>query len=137
MTASSLFYGKRRRLESIRDALAKMERRHDPFQMRAPNGGMDYEVPANLGLTLMYPSYPQDMTGYPFPHFTKVSELIPPNTYYDQRVASVLQVYEAWKSEADTLVLESLSGPEDLGFFQVIDWYLYLNQWDGRTLGGP
>ena len=98
---------------------------------------MDYEVPANLGLTLMYPCYPQDMTGSPFTHFTKVSELIPLNTDYDQRVASVLQVYEGWKNEADTLVLESLNGPDDLGFLQIIDWNIYLNQWDGRTLGAP
>ena len=30
-----------------------------------------------------------------------------------------------------------MRSPDDLGFLQVIDWYIYLNQRGGRMLGGP
>ena len=59
------------------------------------------------------------------------------DTDYHRGVRKISGAYESWKTYYDSHLIKSMRSPDDLGFLQVIDWYIYLNQWDGRTLGAP
>lgn len=121
------FFSGQDRLEAIRDGLAKSRRPQVVFQMPAPGDGMDYEVSSYDTDTLWFGFYGPALTG-PIP-FIKVSDLIPHTTAYDQVVADALDACEGWKREADRLLLESLSGFDDPGFFTVIDWHANRQGW--------
>ncbi len=119
------FGSKRWRLDSIRDCLAKIERPHSHFKMPPPEGGLDYELPSNLAVTLRIGFYRPGLTGNGFVHFVKLSDLLTFTKDYDKLVTQVLHECEGWKSDADSLLLESLSGPDDPGFFSIIDWHVH------------
>lgn len=123
------FGSKRWRLDSIRDCLAKIERSHSHFQMPPTEGGLDYELPSNLAVTLRIGFYRPGLTGSGFVHFVKLSDLLTFTKDYDKLVSQVLQECEGWKSAADRLLLDSLSGPDDPGFFTVIDWHANREGW--------
>jgi len=117
------FFSGQDRLEAIRDGLAKNWRRHPDFLMPVLEGGMNSELPAGMTDTLWFGFYGPALASGPF-DFIKVSELSPHTTDYDKLVIQVLRECEAWKSHADRLLLESLSGHDDPGFFTVIEWHM-------------
>jgi hypothetical protein len=119
-----LLSSKRGRLEAIRGGLVKFRRTQQPFQMPAPDGGMNFEVPADLVVSLRNDFHQRSLANLGFAEVVKLSELIPLNSDCDQVVAHVLHECEGWKNEADRLLLESLNGPDDPGFFTVIEWQM-------------
>ena len=115
---------KQDRLKAIRDCMDKFRRPHEPFLIPAPDGGMDYEVPLDLAVTLR--SYQRALANDALVDVVTVPDLNPPwhDTDHDQLVTHVLHTCEGWKREADRLLLESLSGVDDPGFFSVIEWHM-------------
>jgi hypothetical protein len=115
---------KQDRLKSIRDCMDKFRRPHEPFLIPAPDGGMDYEVPLDLAVTLR--RYQRLLANDALVDVVTVSDLNPRwhDTDHDQLVTHVLHACEGWKRDADRLLLDSLSGVDDPGFFSVIEWYM-------------
>lgn len=132
------------RLDVIRNALPPLKPVRRTFAAPMTVCALDLEMPSLLVL----PDYPcpdcsfgsrplmiltsaQAMRRFQFDPsqhtgWITLADVQPPHvtTKYHQVVIRLLRTYEAWKSEADARLLESLKGLGDLGFFAVIEWEL-------------
>lgn len=128
-------------LENIRSIFSPFKAARGSPLDPVSESGMDFELPSMLALTTkpfhsftawngmlssaqairLFQFNPWEHTGW-----ITLADVQPPQvtTEYHQVVMRLLQTYEAWKSEADARLLESLNGPDDPGFFTIIEWEL-------------
>lgn len=124
------------RLIAIRDGLANFRRSDGSCMPPVQEGWIDLELPSILVLTRDLFPYPDCGFGNRPITMTSSQEILQfksapcitladvQTTEYDLVVARQLRTCCAWKREADRLLLESLSGVEDPGFFTVIEWQM-------------
>ena len=118
------------RLIAIRDCLAKFRRPDDSFLKPGPEGWIDLELPSLLAQTQepVSGSWSLTLTSsqaiLQFKSAPCITLADVQTTEYDPVVIRQLRTCCAWKREADSLLLESLSGVDDSGFFTVIEWYM-------------
>lgn len=125
-------------LENIRSIFSPFKAARGSPLDPVPESGMDLELPSILkpvfslgGWAGPRPTSAQAIRLFQFdPRYhtgwITLADVQPPQvtTEYHHVVMRLLQTYEAWKSEADARLLESLSGPDDPGFFTIIEWEL-------------
>ena len=132
------------RLESIRSGFAEFKIAQRAGLRPVPECGMDLELPSMLS-HIVGPVYfggpwlPMSSAKAlrrfefdPWVHtgWTTLADVQPPlaTTEYHQVVIRLMRIYGSWKNEANTRILKPLSGPEDPGFFTVIEWQMNRSQ---------
>lgn len=132
------------RLDVIRSALSPLKTARRTFAAPMTVCALDLEMPSMLVLpdypcpdcsfgsrALMILTSAQAMRRFQFDPsqhtgWITLADVQPPQvaTEYHHVVIRMLRTYDAWKSEADARLLESLKGPGDAGFFALIEWEL-------------